>query len=259
MIWHQVSNSYGNYNYNAYIYSDTVWATHFHGNYELVYCFEGTTDVIVNGIPDTLTTDELLLISPYAVHSLNIPKTSKTWIGVFSKDFINDFAQKYQFSAFGKFHCDREIKSFLKENLFVTSRPEHYMHIACLYLVCSQCLKNGKHVKAVDNPGFMEKTISYIAENLDKDISMESISDKLNYEYHYFSNLFHHCFSINFKKFINVLRFEEACKLLPDKSLSITDISNMCGFGSIRNFNRIFKEFADISPSEYRGLTFDMK
>ena len=43
MIFHQVPNSYGNYNYNARIYQKPRWVAHFHGNYELIYAMEGET------------------------------------------------------------------------------------------------------------------------------------------------------------------------------------------------------------------------
>lgn len=255
MILHQISNSYGNYNCNVSVYVDTVWEPHFHGNYELIYSIAGTAEIAVNNRLEHLHPEELLLIPPYSIHSLKIPKTAKTWVGVFSKDFITEFAQKYSFADFTKFTCDEEVNAFLKNYLFNTALPEHYTHIACLNLVCAQCLKHAKHTDAVVNPSFMKKTIRYITENLSRDITMQRIADELNYEYHYFSDLFHRNFSVNFRSFLNVLRFEEACRLLPDKSRTITEISNTCGFGSIRNFNRIFKELSGISPGEYRAHT----
>jgi len=32
----------------------------------------------------------------------------------------------------------------------------------------------------------------------------------------------------------------------------VTEIALRCGFGSIRNFNRSFKELTGLSPQEYR-------
>ena len=47
MIFHQPLNSKMNFNYNAYIYRDTNWETHFHGNFELIYVFEGAANITV--------------------------------------------------------------------------------------------------------------------------------------------------------------------------------------------------------------------
>ncbi len=57
---------------------------------------------------------------------------------------------------------------------------------------------------------------------------------------------------MNFKSLLNVFRFDKACRLLANKSIDIGDISEKCGFGSLRNFNRVFKDLSGTSPSEYR-------
>ena len=81
---HQPTNSRRNFNYNAFIYSDTVWESHFHGNYELIYTLKGYSDELSRG--------ELILLSPYAVHSFTVPPKSEAWVGVFSDEFISQFA-----------------------------------------------------------------------------------------------------------------------------------------------------------------------
>lgn len=102
------------------------------------------------------------------------------------------------------------------------------------------------------NGEFMYKIIEYVSENISENITLGDIADSFGYERHYFSSLFHECFSMNFKSFINIFRVENACRLLSDKSLNITHIASECGFGSIRNFNRIFKNMCGITPGEYR-------
>lgn len=252
MILHQTTNSVGNYNYNAYTYCDTVWPIHFHGNYELIYSTKGKTEVAVNGIPACLEEGSLLLIPPYATHSLSISKCTNTWVGVFSKDYIMDFATKYPFVAFSKFKCDEQIEQFLQTNLFHDRKPEHYMLTACLYLVCGQCVKHSKTDSESNTVDFVKDVILYMTENVTKNITMSETAAALHYEYHYFSALFHHYFSMNFKRFVNILRFELACELLSKENCNITEVCTRCGFESIRNFNRIFKSFSGMTPGAYK-------
>ena len=80
MILHQVCNSQGNYNYNARVYHSIFWQPHFHGNYELIYVFDGTITVTANGCEDTLSKGELMLLPPYTVHSLD-SQNGHIWIG----------------------------------------------------------------------------------------------------------------------------------------------------------------------------------
>ena len=43
-------------------------------------------------------------------------------------------------------------------------------------------------------------------------------------------------------------------QLLGDPSLSVTEVAMRSGFGSIASFNRIFKQYEKITPTEYRRL-----
>jgi hypothetical protein len=97
MIQHQTSNSCGNYNYNAFLYSDISYSAHFHKNYELIYVLKGTVELSVNGKPDVLKPGEMILISPYAVHSFAVDGKSKIWVGVFSEILMQFNRELFQF------------------------------------------------------------------------------------------------------------------------------------------------------------------
>ena len=253
VIVHQVTNSYSNYNYNAFVYSDIRWFPHFHGNFELIYALSGNVDITVNGESCNLSQGELILISPYNIHSLKIYKESKIWVGVFSVDFVSSFFKKNKNIRYSKFCCDKSVENFLKEKLFFQGTPEHYFLMGCLYIVLNECIKNAAATDCGKDNDFMYGIIDYISQNLCENISLEDISDALGYERHYFSSVFHKCFSMNFRNFVNLFRFEKVCNLLVENDMPITQISSECGFGSIRSFNRIFKEMSGKTPGEYRN------
>lgn len=252
MLLHQVSNSHGNYNYNAIIYHNTSWASHFHGNYELIYVFEGTANISANGIAEVLYQGELMLLPPYTVHSLHVTD-GKTWVGVFSEDFIVSYVNKHKYVRFSKFKCDADIEEILKKYLFSDDKPEHFMHISCLYMVCNECVKNAVSQDIKQNDSFIYEVVNYISKNMSYDIALKDIADAMNYEYHYFSTLFHQYFCMNFKSFLNLFRFERACAILADSEATITSVAEACGFGSIRNFNRVFKNLSGYTPRDYKN------
>ena len=252
MAFHQLDNSQGNFHYNAYIYSDTCWQPHFHACYELICSVRGNCKVSLNGDGTVLEECELVLVPPYTVHSLVIPKDAETWVGVFSEDFVEDFSKKNRLYRFSKFTCDENVWPIIKDNLLYQGTPEHYMAIGCLNMVCGQCIKNSVLLSAEKSGELNFKVIDYISRNLRDDITLKDIADSLKYEYHYFSSLFHSCFQVNFKSFVNMLRFEKACGMLSDKSMDITRVCSECGFGSIRNFNRVFRQMSGITPGAYR-------
>jgi len=55
---------------------------------------------------------------------------------------------------------------------------------------------------------------------------------------------------MNFSEYLNVIRVEHAIEMIKSEpQTSITAISLKCGFTTIRNFNRVFKEITGYSPS----------
>lgn len=253
MIEHQILNSRGNYNYNAFLYTDENYINHFHKNYELIYVAKGTAHIDINGKSNNLLQGDLLLISPYSIHGFSVNDRSEIWVGVFSEDYIHSFAKKHSYNIFSKFRCDKHLEIILKEYLFFEGQPKDlYMTKSCLYMICSECLKNSEIINTKVSNDFRNRVIEYISQNLTNDIRLFETATALGYEYHYFSSLFHQSFSLNFKEFVNMYRFEQSCEMLRDKEKDIAFVAVECGFQSIRNFNRIFKKFSGITPTEFR-------
>jgi YesN/AraC family two-component response regulator len=214
---------------------------------------EGQTEIKMNGKSQMLLEGELLLIPPYVVHSIEFGAMNKVWMGSFMEDMILPFAEKNENVRFSAFTCDAQIEKMLQKYLFVEDGPEHFMLISCLYMVCNECEKNAKRLEDKRDTAFMKSVIEYVSENVSGEVTLKNIADMLGYEYHYTSMLFNDSFGMNFKSFINMFRYDTACRLLMDKNKDIATIGEMCGFGSIRNFNRVFKKMSGLTPREYRS------
>ena len=59
-------------------------------------------------------------------------------------------------------------------------------------------------------------------------------------------------FGQSFPQLLNQRRVEDAKHLLQDTQEAMTVIAREAGFNSLASFNRVFKEFTGVSPSEYR-------
>lgn len=57
---------------------------------------------------------------------------------------------------------------------------------------------------------------------------------------------------LNFKKLLNMIRLEEAKRLLQDPHLRISEIAYRVGYQHVQHFNRIFKEATSQTPKEFR-------
>jgi AraC-like DNA-binding protein len=55
-----------------------------------------------------------------------------------------------------------------------------------------------------------------------------------------------------FSSFVNEVRIGQACKLIFNLNLNISQICYSCGFNNLTNFNRNFKNFTKMTPTEYK-------
>ena len=259
MISYQKDNSVNPFNINAYTYNNFQYVLHFHKDIELVYVYEGEILMTVDNKTKVVKSGDFALILPNQTHSYETKTNSKTWICVFSQDYVSNFANAIKNkTADNVFNCQPDVKEFLINNFIefdFDNLPVEYKQqrlCAMFSLVCSEFLRCNELVKKKKSSATLyEKIVEYITEKYVEEISLESLSKYLGYEKHYVSKYFNKCFKTNFKKFINIYRINLAKELLKDKSMPITEISYKTGFGSVRSFNRSFKEITGITPSEY--------
>lgn len=68
----------------------------------------------------------------------------------------------------------------------------------------------------------------------------------------YFRKLFRKHFGISPKQFVIDVRIGRAKQLLEEGALSVSDISESCGFSNPYHFCRLFKQHTGATPTEYR-------
>ena len=85
-------------------------------------------------------------------------------------------------------------------------------------------------------------------------LSLSSMASQLNMNTNTLSQVINSGFGKNFNDFVNEYRVEAVKQVLKDDSkqhLSLLGIAYDCGFNSKATFNRVFKKFTELSPSEY--------
>ena len=98
---------------------------------------------------------------------------------------------------------------------------------------------------------------AYIDANYASDLSLQSISQALNYSEAYFCKLFKQCFGVNFSAYLNDYRIEKAKELLTNTDIGVKDISEACGYADSSYFARVFKRQTGQTPSDYRTNTLN--
>ena len=106
-------------------------------------------------------------------------------------------------------------------------------------------------------PELKDKLIQYMDSNkpyLKSDLKISELADSLTVPAYQLSQLINDEFLVNFYDFINKYRVEEAKKLLIEdtRNYKILAIAYEVGFNSKATFNRVFKKFTDLTPSEFK-------
>ncbi len=92
----------------------------------------------------------------------------------------------------------------------------------------------------------------YIDNNFDKDIRLSDIANKLYISEQYLSRLFSTEIGMPMNEYLIRKRLEKVRKDLLETEKSITDIAFSAGFSNINSFNRLFKKYQGLTPSEFR-------
>ena len=89
---------------------------------------------------------------------------------------------------------------------------------------------------------------------LKNDLKISELADALAVPAYHLSQVINDEFLVNFYDFINKYRVEEAKKLLieDNRNYKILAIAYEVGFNSKATFNRVFKKFTDLTPSEFK-------
>lgn len=261
-IFHQPHNSIGNHSYNVYFYDCIDYDLHFHKNYEIIYVIKGKAVCSINNHTKTLEEGDFAFCLPNEVHSIKSIGDVNIWIGVFSEDFIYEF-KKYQWGKTGSdfsFRCSESLMNYLSENLIKAELSDVFVIKSCLYALCSEYLRQIPLTEKKDKKtAIMSDVVDYVEKNYKKTLSLSSIAESLGYEYCYFSKIFNRIFSMSFNDYLNTYRFNEACAMLTNTNMPITEVSYESGFQSIRSFNNTFKKLAGVSPSNYRKMRPTLK
>lgn len=262
MIYLWANNTNTNISSFHYAFFDEPINCPMHINYpiELLIVFDGLFKVTVNKNEYTLKNNEVILIKSMYPHEFKtLSKSSSGLVISFSPSLLEDF-----YYMLKNYRFEREITalssshiSYIKE--LCTRRqiiyPHHLSEInTILYSITNEILYKNKLIPencANDSIAIIQ-AIEYITEHYNEDVHLEDLSRILKINKTYASQIFKKYINITFNDVLNSIRINHATKMLKNSKHTISDIAFLCGFGSIRSFNRIYKKYLNITPSQFR-------
>lgn len=105
----------------------------------------------------------------------------------------------------------------------------------------------------LSNDNRLAFVIEYIRKNLDKTLTIETLSKKVYMSESNFHRVFKNELGISPVDFINNERIKLATSLLHNPRKKIKEVYMECGFNSLSYFNRLFKRKKRLSPKEFQN------
>ena len=99
---------------------------------------------------------------------------------------------------------------------------------------------------------FFSSAITYINTNLSEKITVEEIAEFCHMSKYYFCRRFKQIIGYTVMEYILNTRLANAKVLILSSNISISEISERCGFSSFSYFSRAFRESFGITPNEFR-------
>ena len=96
------------------------------------------------------------------------------------------------------------------------------------------------------------KVQAFIAQHYSEDIRLEALADLVGMTPVAFSRFFHQRTGRTLSTYIIDIRIGRASRLLIDSDQTVAEICYDCGFNTLSNFNRIFKQKKGCTPKEFR-------
>lgn len=252
---------------------------HFHIFYEMMILLSPKAYHFVEGKRYDMVSNDIILLPPSVLHQsvyLPGPPSDRIVIGFMLPRQMIEQKPGYReiLSIFDcatpilRFHREEQNRIFERLNEIINLQltvhnPQirdlmiHNKFIEFLFTLYS--LRNQNHyVPNVEDTGIREKiyTITnYIHTHYSDDISLGSLADIFYISPYYLSHQFKDVTGYTVVQYIQLSRVKNAQYLLLNSKDKITKIAEQTGFSSFSQFNRVFRKFCGMSPSDYKNTS----
>ena len=231
---------------------DFSYHAHLHNCLEISFCTEGEVLVTVDNIPIPLPAGTGILIPQNCIHRYDTRSHSRFATFLVGPDVLGEFSRQlhHKMPERLSFPVDDLCRQLL-DRVF-TSRQQSLAAKALLYRVCDIFTEGNTFT---DRENTQQQLCVQIIERIRKDfqqnVTLQDIAMQTGYSYHYISRLVRQQFGVPFTALLARYRVAYACNLLDKAAGTISQVALASGFGSVRSFNRTFRELTGVTPSAY--------
>ncbi len=248
-----------------HIEENRISPVHYHNVHELYFLIDGRANYILDDSVYELEPGDFIFIPKGSVHKTHyLDNESERLLLYFDENDLEPLYLDYlkSLKEIQHFHIpsNRLLEFYdLFHKIVHEEKYKSFKYCAMKNIYLRQLLilifrhKAIKSSIASENTSHIaiQKATKYISSHICDDLSLATLSKKFGFSPYYFSKLFKHIVGIGLNEYINVARILKAKKLLTERNLSISEISEQCGFNDSNYFTQIFKKLSGTTPKKY--------
>lgn len=248
---------------NTYVlqkHTNVSCIAHLHSIAEIVFVISGSITLITASGRRELCKNRMHIFMPYEIHGYVTDKKSEILVVGFSEEYITEF--KTCFS--GKSLSESIVLSDdLQNNVLQLSEDiksnSVFSQKALIYKSLAEFWDKGEFFSSQkEGSDVLRETLIYISQNYNAGITLETVSKHLGITSVHLSRILNKM-GFGFSEILNSIRIGNSRILLAGTRKTITEIAYESGFGSVRNFNRVFKFYTGKTPKEFKNEISDIE
>ena len=232
---------------------------HTHSNFELIFCLEGETEAFINKRDFRLSAGFGIIVCPGQIHLYKNLKKGEFCVIVFKpelvptlKDKLSQLLPTNPLFDFSKITGTKEVLKSIKDS-YVDS--DEYSAMLCGYIniLMHNIYPEIKFASvAGEDSGLLDKITEYCFSHFREGFTVSELAKALLTNSNRVSSVFNRSMNMGIPQYVEFIRLSAACDLLKCTSLSVIEISEEVGFGSVRSMNRAFSEILGTTPKDFR-------
>ena len=229
---------------------------HINSELEVICATKGMIEVTVSGTALQLQQGHAVLILPYQPHCFHPVGEATGRVYMFSYRIAADFYNSHCRLGLRPFAfpLPRHLTEYLQEaTLRAEQHPDERTSKSIFIPLVAEYTENiDTSAPRSPHSALVDQLMDYILNHLQDKITLKTMSTHFGINTATLSKLIKDYTYESFTDFVNNIRIERAISLFYEQDVSVTEAASQAGFGSVRNFNRVFQATLGITPSEYR-------
>ena len=226
---------------------------HWHIESELIFAEKGSAEVMTDNNLYGLSEGYCVFIRSGAVHYIKAESDSVISVMKIDSQLISaEFGTLAPICPLleNKYDVSDTFEKIRQE----ISNGEKYYEVICsgLALALTAKIFRSEKTSSAENSsgsGAYKKLLRIISERF-ADITFDEAAEIMCFSKPYFSKYFRRMSGMTFSEYLNIVRVSEAVKMLSKGGMSAGETAVAAGFGTIRSFNRVFRQYTGFTPRE---------